>query len=84
MTADMQMFYCFLVDKKHREFLRFFWYLDYNPDNKLVEYRVRVRVSENSPSPAVASYGLLKTALISADYGLDVQEFVSMDFYVDN
>ena len=89
MTAEssrsiQKMFYCFLVDEKHRDFLRFFWYLDNNPDNKLVEYRMRVHVFGNSPSPAVASYGLLKTASISGNYGLDVQEFVSKDFYVDD
>ena len=45
---------------------------------------MRVHVSGNSPSPAVASKGPLKTALKSADYILDVQELVSMDFYIDN
>ena len=49
-----------------------------------MEYRIQVHVFGNSPSPAVASYGLLKTASINADYGLDVQDIVSKDFYVDD
>ena len=86
MTADIKkMFYCFLVSENHRNFLRFFWYLDNDPDSELVEYRMRVHVFGNSPSPAVASYGLRKIADRSKeDFGIDVQEFISNDFYVDD
>ena len=86
MTADIKkMFYCFLVSENHRNFLRFFWYLDNDPDSELVEYRMRVHVFGNSPSPAVASYGLRKIADRSKeDFGIDIQEFISNDFYVDD
>lgn len=86
MTADVQkMFYCFLVEEQHRDFLRFFWYSDNNPDQELVEYRMRVHVFGNKPSPSVASYGLQKIAEVSENkYGADVQKFIAHDFYVDD
>lgn len=81
-TADIeQMFYSFLVEEKHRNFLRFLWYKDNNPDNELADYRMRVHVFGNSCSPAVATYGLRKSV---ADSDPDVREFVSKDFYVDD
>ena len=86
MTADVQkMFYCFLVEEQHRDYLRFFWYADNDPDQRLIEYRMRVHVFGNEPSPSVASYGLQKIAEISKDeYGADVQQFITNDFYVDD
>ena len=71
--------------KKHRNFFRFFWYLDNDPDSELVEYRMRVHVFGNSPSPSVASYGLRKLDDRSKeDFGIDIQEFIANDFYVDD
>lgn len=62
-TVDIeQMFYCFLVKEEHRNFLRFLWYKNNNPDEDLIEYRMTAHVFGNSPSPAVATYGLRKTA----------------------
>jgi hypothetical protein len=85
-TADVeQMFYCFHVHENHRNFLRFLWYQDNDPSKMLVEYRMKVHVFGNKPSPAVAAYGLRKTALISSgEYGIDVTDFVMNNFYVDD
>jgi hypothetical protein len=80
--ADIeQMFYQFFVDPEHRDFLRFFWYQDNDFTQPLVEYRMTVHVFGNSPSPAVATYGLRKTVADSED---DVKAFVNRDFYVDD
>lgn len=39
----------------------------------------------NSPSPAVAIYGLHKVAREGEDeYGMDVRHFVERDFYMDD
>ena len=86
MTADIhKIFYCFLVEEQHRDFLSFFWYSDNNPDKELIEYRMKVHVFGNRPSPSVASYGLQKIAEISGDtYGVDVQTFIADDFNVDD
>ena len=85
-TADIQqMFYCFSVQKEHRNFLRFLWYRDNNPEMDLIEYRMCVHVFGNSPSPAIASYGLRKTAANGQiEFGVDVKDFVDHDFYVDD
>ena len=66
-TVDIeQMFYHgFLAREDHRNFLRFLWYRNNNPDMDLVEYRMRAHVFGNSPSPAIATYGLLKIAAAS-------------------
>lgn len=81
-TADIeQMFYSFLVRNYHRDFLRFFWYRENDPGQKLIEYRMRAHVFGNSPSPAVATYGLRKSVEKADD---DVREFVNTDFYLDD
>jgi len=85
-VADIeQMFYCFQVSEEHRNYLRFFWYENNDPQNSLIEYRMCVHVFGNKPSPSVATYGLRKTAEICAEtYGPDVTHFVSRNFYVDD
>ena len=76
-----QMFYSFLVNEEHRDFLRFFWHEDNDVTKDLIEYRMRVHVFGNKPSPAIATYGLRK-AVENADK--DVKRFVERDFYVDD
>ncbi|XP_052762111.1 uncharacterized protein LOC128204746 [Mya arenaria] len=85
-SADIQqMFYQFQVEEKDRNYLRFFWFKDNNPELPLVEYRMCVHVFGNSPSPAIATYGLHKSVLMVEDtYGSDVANFVLQDFYVDD
>ncbi|XP_064470080.1 uncharacterized protein LOC135384826 [Ornithodoros turicata] len=85
-TADIQqMFYCFIVREEDRDYLRFFWFHDNDPNQEIAEYRMRVHVFGNSPSPAVATYGLRRTALEGeTEYGNDARRFVERDFYVDD
>ena len=55
-TADIQhMFHCFIVQEDHRNYLRFLWYRNNDPEQNLIEYRMRVHVFGNSPSPAIAT-----------------------------
>ncbi|XP_060083813.1 uncharacterized protein LOC132563070 [Ylistrum balloti] len=75
------MFYRVLVKEDHRDYLRFLWYQDNNPDLELIEYRMRAHAFGNSPSPAIATFALRK-AVESAD--MDVRNFVTDDFYVDD
>ncbi|XP_033733157.1 uncharacterized protein LOC117322392 [Pecten maximus] len=80
--ADVeQMFYCFKVVQEHRNFLRFFWYADNSIAKPLIEYRMTAHVFGNSPSPAVATYGLRKAAENSDE---DIRNFVTQNFYVDD
>ena len=81
-TTDIeQMFFRFTVREEDRNFLRFLWHKDNDPSKELVEYRMRVHVFGNAPSPAVATY-CLRRSVEAADE--DIQYFVRRHFYVDD
>ncbi|KAK7889072.1 hypothetical protein WMY93_024632 [Mugilogobius chulae] len=84
--ADIeQMFHCFVVREDHRDYLRFLWFRDNDPNKDIVEYRMRVHVFGNSPSPAVATYCLRRAAISGErEYGSDTRHFVEREFYVDD
>lgn len=81
MADIQQMFYSFLVSEEDRDFLRFFWYKNNDSDEELIEYRMKVHVFGNTPSPAVATYGLRKTV---ENEDSDVRNYVMKNFYVDD
>ncbi|XP_060772289.1 uncharacterized protein LOC132883105 [Neoarius graeffei] len=85
-TTDIQqMFHCFVVRPQDRNFLRFFWYRDNDESKGVIEFRMKVHVFGNSPSPSVAIYGLRQAAKEGeAEYGEDAREFVERDFYIDD
>ncbi|KAK3086079.1 hypothetical protein FSP39_013163 [Pinctada imbricata] len=84
-TADIeQMFFGFIVSEEHRNFLRFLWHRNNDPTMELVEYRMLKHVFGNSPSPAVATYGLRKAIDILPNVREDVKYFVNNNFYVDD
>lgn len=62
MADIQQMFHCFVVREDHRDYLRFPWYRDNDLNKDIVEYRMKVHVFGNSPSPAVAIYCLRRAA----------------------
>ena len=84
--ADIeQMFHLFSVRKDHRDFLRFLWYKDNDPEGPVTEFRMRVHLFENTSSPAIATLGLRKTAKVEdSEFGRDAREFVENNFYVDD
>ncbi|KAM7373874.1 hypothetical protein PAMP_006564 [Pampus punctatissimus] len=84
--ADIQqMFHCFLVHENHCNFLRFLWHEDNDVSKAVVDYRIRVHVFGNSPSPAVAIYSLRRAIAEGAQkYGADTVKFVERHFYVDD
>lgn len=52
---------------------------------EIVEYHMEVHVLGNCPSPAVATYGLRRTARQGALlYGETAGKFVERDFYLDD
>nr|XP_046258521.1 uncharacterized protein LOC124066300 [Scatophagus argus] len=85
-TADIQqMFHCFLVREDCRDFLRFLWHRDNDLSKEVIDFRMRVHVFGNSPSPAVATYGLRGAAREEErEYDNEVRQFVERDFYVDD
>lgn len=69
----------------NRDFLRFLWFKENDPDQEIVEYHMKVHVFGNSPSPAVAIYGLHQAAEHGAgEYGVDAKHFVERNFYVND
>ena len=85
MADIQQMFHCFQVKEDHRNYLRFLWYEENDPQKDLVDYRMCVHVFGNSPSPAVATYGFRRTARNAEhSFGHDVRSFVERNFYMDD
>ena len=85
-VADIeQMFHSFIVQEDHRNFLRFFWYRNNDPNGEVTQYRMKVHIFGNTSSPAVATYGLRKTADVGEQqFGSDAKELVYKNFYVDD
>ncbi|XP_053332760.1 macrophage mannose receptor 1-like [Clarias gariepinus] len=85
-TLDIQqLFHCLLVKPEDRDLLRSFWFEDYNPEKSFIEYRVKVNIFGNIPSPAVAIYGLRHAAReAETELRADVERFIARDFYVDD
>ena len=80
-----QMFHSFHVDPNHRDFLRFLWFKDNKPGNPIAEYRMNVHLFGNGPSPAVATFGLRRTATDGEEeFGENAMKFVHRNFYVDD
>ena len=80
-----QMFHSFQVDPEHRDFLHFLWYEDNTPGKRIMEYQMNVHLFGNGPSPAVATFGLRKTAADGEEeFGENAAEFVHRNFYVDD
>lgn len=84
-VADIeQMFFGFIVAEEDRNYLRFLWHRDNDPDKELVEYRMCKHVFGNSPSPAIATYGLRKAVSVNPTTSEEVVKFVNKNFYVDD
>nr|XP_034315801.1 uncharacterized protein LOC117685500 [Crassostrea gigas] len=76
-----QMFHNFKVPEDQRRYLRFLWHMDSDLDQPLVDFQMTVHVFGNSPSPAVATFGLRKAVERSTE---DVRDLVCNNFYVDD
>ena len=64
---------------------RFLWYEGNTPEKSIIEYQMNVHLFGNGPSPAVASYGLKKTASDGEEkFGDAAARFVHRNFYVDD
>lgn len=75
----------FGVYHPQKPILRFLWYKDNDLTKEIVEFRMKVHVFGNSPSPSVAICGLRRAAQEDQDeYGTESKEFVTRNFYVDD
>ena len=57
-----QMFHSVHVAPEHQNFLRFLWFKDNDPTKEIIENKKSVHLFGNGPSPAIATFGLRKTA----------------------
>ena len=73
------------MDPKHQNFLRFLWFKDNDPSKRIIENKMTVHLFGNGPSPAIATFGLRKTADDGEEkYGKETRDFVHRNFYVDD
>jgi hypothetical protein len=80
-----QMFHNFHVHPPHRDLLRFLWFADNDKEKDVIVYQMVVHLFGNTSSPAVATFGLRKTAEEGEkEFGQDAKDFVVEDFYVDD
>ncbi|KAA0189314.1 hypothetical protein HAZT_HAZT000503 [Hyalella azteca] len=85
--ADIEsMFYAFSVDKKDRDFLRFYWYEDNDPLKDVIQNRATVHVFGNAPSPAIAIFGLRYATTANEDDAscTEAKNFIQNSFYMDD
>lgn len=84
--ADIEaMFHGFYVDPADRDFLRFLWHENNDPNAPIIEYRMNVHVQGSVSSPAIATHGLRRIAVEQEEmYGTDVKDFINKNFYVDD
>ncbi|XP_070394033.1 uncharacterized protein [Dermacentor albipictus] len=85
-AADIQqMFYSFMVREDHQIYLKLLWFKGNGISREIIECRMKIHVLGNSPSPAVSTYGLRRTARQAApQFGEDARKFIERDFDVDD
>ncbi|KAI4824172.1 hypothetical protein KUCAC02_012708 [Chaenocephalus aceratus] len=71
-------------DTVFQNFLRFLWHRNNDLEQPIVEYRMRVHVFGNSPSPAVANYALRKASKDQEGSDFQSKHLVERHFYVDD
>ena len=86
-SSDIEaMFHSFHLSENDRDFVRFYWHKNNDPQKELVQYRAKVQIFGNKPSPAIAHYGLQCAVDFKSDVECSVaaKNFVADNFYVDD
>ena len=84
--ADVEtMFHNFELQLEHRDFTRFFWFSENNPENSIAQFRATRHVFGNTSSPSLANIGL-RFAISNASPRPppEAEDFVFNNFYVDD
>ncbi|XP_071784537.1 uncharacterized protein [Asterias amurensis] len=85
MTDIKGMFHQFFVSEDNRDLLRFLWWKDGDPNNKVVDYRMKVHLFGAVSSPGCANFGLKRAADDGEEeFGQQSANFIRNDFYVDD
>ena len=84
-SCDIEkMFYSFHVQAEDRDYLRFLWWEGGDTSQPPSTYRMTGHLFGAISSPACATFGLRHITREFPEYGQDVVDFVSHDFYVDD
>ena len=85
-SADIEcMFHAFYVTERDRDALRFYWWSQNNPSNKLATFRANVHIFGNRSSPAVSTFGLRYTTTHPEAKTLTgACKMILENFYVDD
>ncbi|XP_041461230.1 uncharacterized protein LOC121412484 [Lytechinus variegatus] len=85
-AADIKsMFHQFYVATEDRDLLRFLWWENGDPENAVVENRMKVHLFGAASSPGVATFGLRRAADDGEnEYGTPAANYIRRDFYVDD
>jgi len=85
-AADVQqMFYCFIVQEEHRDFLRFLWFKDNKPNKHITEYRIKVHVFWQLSFPCSSIYRLRRAALHGGKVrDSKAKQLIMRNFYYDD
>ena len=78
------MFYQVKVTPHQRDYLRFFWWDEFELNSKPVEYRLTVHVFGATSSPSIANYALKQTVADHPEYSEAAKDSVLRNFYVDD
>ncbi len=79
-----KMFHQFLVNKEHRDYLRFLWWEQGDYDTAPLEYRMKVHLFGAASSPGCANFGLKFLAESHKDELPEAAKFIQRNFYVDD
>ena len=85
-TGDIEaMFHQVKIPEEQRNFLRFIWWKDNNPEKELVDYQMTAHVFGGISSPSCSNFVLRKTASDNChQYGQEVSNNLRRNFYVDD
>ena len=82
-SCDVEaMFNQFHVSSSDSNYLRFHWFMDNDPTKPLIQYRARVHIFGNKPSPAIANFGLKYAIMSESDSR--IKQFIYDNVYVDD
>ena len=79
-----KMFHQFRVEPEDRDYLRFLWWRNADLDKEPTVYRMKVHLFGAASSPGCANFGLKQLATDNKEEFVEVYNFLTYDFYVDD
>ncbi|XP_041470023.1 uncharacterized protein LOC121419633 [Lytechinus variegatus] len=80
-----EMFHQFQVNKEHRNYIRFLWWLNGDVSRRLSDCQMNVHLFGATSSPGCSNFALKQIAKDYADeFVHDASDFIQNDFYVDD